>query len=162
MPDVTPMPVPTDALLQRYVGRAGCYTDCFAVTLPRQVVLPEFITAFYTTWLFGLERAVLAVALRRRIRNSDVAALASGTTDRFAAWTVEARQKDQILLCDITGSTRSFLAVEAAAHGGTRLLFGSAVVPSKSGELSRVVKLLTPLHQFYSRSLLRTACHKLP
>lgn len=162
MPDVTPVPVPMDALLLRYVGQAGCYTDCFAATLPKVVTLPEFITAFYTTWLFGLERAVLTVALRRRIRDSDVAALAFGATDRFAAWTVEARQDDQILLCDITGGTRSFLAVDTTANGGTRLLFGSAVVPSKSGELSRVVKLLTPLHQFYSRSLLRTACHKLP
>ena len=161
MPNVTPLPVPQDALLQRYVAQAGCYTDCFAATLPRAVALPEFITAFYTTWLFRLERAVLTVAMRRRIRDTDVAALASGAGDRFAAWTVEARHADQILLCDITGGTRSFLAVDETAHGGSRLLFGSAVVPSKSGKLSPVVKVLTPLHQVYSRSLLHLACRKL-
>jgi len=162
MPDVTSVPVPDNALLQRYVAQAGCYTDCFEATLLESVTLSDIITAFYTTWLFRLERAVLTVALRRRIRDSDVAALASGSADRFAAWTVEARQADQILLCDIAGSTRSFLSVDPLAEGGTRLLFGSAVVPTSSGELSRAVKVLTPLHRFYSRSLLKAACRKLP
>lgn len=151
-----------DALLQRYVEQACCYTDCFEATLPDTVALPAFITAFYTTWLFRLERAVLTLALRRRIRDSDVAALGSGDTDRFAAWTVEARQEEQILLCDIAGRTRSFLAVDSLANGGTRLFFGSAVVPLSSGELGGAVRALTPLHRFYSRSLLKAACRKLP
>lgn len=162
MPDVAPCTVPQDALLQRYVGQVGCYTDCFEATLPGDVALPDFILAFYTTWLFRLEMAVLTIALRRRIRDSDVAALASGATDRFAAWTVEARKADQILLCDVTGGTRSFLAVDRQAGGRTRLLFGSAVVPSKSGALGMATKTLIPVHRFYSKSLLRTACRKLP
>tara|TARA_R110002074_G_scaffold44782_11_gene116494 strand:- start:3318 stop:3806 length:489 start_codon:yes stop_codon:yes gene_type:complete len=162
MPDVTPCAVPQGALLQRYVGLAGCYTDCFEVTLPGTVALPAFISAFYTTWLFRLERAVLTGLLRRRIRDSDVAALASGAANQFAAWTVEARQADQILLCDLAGHTRSFLAVERMADAGTKVLFGSAVAPSKSGDLGRGVKAMAPLHRFYSSSLLRAACHKLP
>ena len=162
MPDVAPCAVPPGALLQRYVGQAGHYTDCFETRLRDDVTLDAFISAFYTTWLFGLERAVLTVALRRRIHDRDVAALASGGADRFAAWTVEARTPDQILLCDLRGGTRSYLAVEPHADGGTRLLFGSAVVPSKSGKLGFGVKLLIPVHRFYSTALLRAACRKLP
>ena len=162
MPDVVPCTVPQDALLQRYVRQAGHYTDCFETRLHDDVTLPAFISVFYTTWLFGLERAVLTVALRRRIHDRDVAALASGGADRFAAWTVEARTTDQILLCDLRGSTRSYLAVEPLADGGTRLLFGSAVMASKSGKLGFGVKQLIPAHRFYSTALLRAACRKLP
>lgn len=158
---VTPRAVPTDALLQRYVVRAGAYTDCFEVTLPGKVALPNLITAFYTTWLFGLERAVLTVVLRRRIRDADVLALAAGTADRFAAWRVEDRREDQILLCDIMGSTRSFLAVTDVAGGGTRVLFGSAVMPRGQGGLGLVMKILTPLHRIYAKALLQAACRKL-
>ncbi|MEW9918818.1 hypothetical protein AB2B41_04350 [Marimonas sp. MJW-29] len=149
--------VPRDALLHVYVDRAGTYTDCFEVMHPLEADLEDFITAFYTTWLFRLERAVLTVALRRRIRDAEATALGRGEAERFAAWTVEARAPGQILLCDNTGGTRSYLAVAPKEGGTTRLLFGSAVVGRETGKLPVLVRLLMPLHVLYSKFLLRLA-----
>lgn len=152
--------VPGDALLQSYVGVGANYTDCFEVMSPGAVTLPDFIEAFYTTWLFRLERAVLTVTLRRQIADTDVQALAQGA-DRFAAWTVEEREDAQILLCDTSGHTRSYLAVSAKDGGVTRLIFGSAVVAPRDKPLGRGVSFLIPLHRYYSKALLRLAERKL-
>ncbi|MBD3663195.1 hypothetical protein [Sulfitobacter aestuariivivens] len=154
------VPVPLDALLQRYVGNGDTYTDAFEVMSPYAVDLEAFIEAFYTTWLFRLERWVLTLTLRRRIRDSDVVALASGA-DRFAAWRVEAREAGQILLCDHSGATRSWLAVSPKDGGATRLIFGSAVVAAEGKGLGRLVWLLIPLHRLYARALLRLAEQRL-
>ena len=152
--------VPRDALLQAYVNRGATYTDCFEVMSPLGVTLPDFINAFYTTWLFRLERMVLTVSLRRRIRDTDVTALAEGA-DRFAAWRVEGRETNQILLCDLGGHTRSWLAVSAKEGGVTRLVFGSAVVAEEGKPLGGMIRVLIPLHRFYARALLRLAERKL-
>ena len=61
--------VPSDALLQRYVAQAGTYSDCFEVLHPMEVDLSDFIAAFYTTWLFRMERAVLTLSVRRWIKD---------------------------------------------------------------------------------------------
>lgn len=148
--------VPRDAQLQRYAQRDDCYTDCFEVMHPMEADLSAFIDAFYTTWLFRLERAVLTLTLRRRIRDADVVALGAGA-DTFAAWRVEDRAEGQILLCDLSGHTRSWLAVAPKEGGTTRLLFGSAVVPREGQALSGVVRAMIPAHRFYSRMLLRMA-----
>ncbi|MGC1506436.1 MAG: hypothetical protein WA782_20150 [Sulfitobacter sp.] len=153
--------LPEGALLAAYVAREGTYTDCFEVAVGAEAALPAFVTAFYTTWLFRLERAVLSVALRKRIRDSDVAALADGRAECFAVWTVEARGTGQILLCDITGATRSYLAVTAYADGMTRLIFGSAVLGRNKGKLPLLVRVTTPLHRFYSKALLQLAARRL-
>ncbi|MGB3246900.1 MAG: hypothetical protein WBB25_20375 [Sulfitobacter sp.] len=152
--------VPGDSLLQAYVGQGATYTDCFEITSPVTVTLPDFIEAFYTTWLFRLERALLTVTLGRRIRDADVQALASGA-GRFAAWTVEAREEAQILLADLSGQTRSYLATSPQEGGGTRLIFGSAVVVAEGQPLGRMISVLTPLHRFYSKALLHLAERKL-
>lgn len=157
---VCPRAVPNDGLLQTYVGHGANYTDCFEVLSPGTVTLPDFIEAFYTTWLFKLERFVLALYLRRRISDKDVRALAQGA-DRFAFWTVEGRARDQILLRDLGGHTRSYLAVSATDGVTTRLIFGSAVVAAEGKPLGRMVILLAPIHQFYSKALLRLAARKL-
>ena len=152
--------VPRDGLLQAYVGQGATYTDCFEVMSPRAVSLPELIEAFYTTWLFRLERSVLSMFLRRRVRDSDVHALAQGG-DNFAVWQVEARGETQILLKERTGHTRSFLAVLGEEGGGTRLIFGSAVVAQEGKPLGPLIRALTPLHQLYSKCLIRLAERKL-
>jgi hypothetical protein len=152
--------VPRDGLLQAYVGQGETYTDCFEVMSPVGVTLPEFIEAFYTTWLFRLERLVLQVVLRRWIRDTDVKALATGA-DAFAAWTVEGRDEAQILLCDFAYHTRSYQAVSSKQGGATRLVFGSAVVVAEGKEMGRITRALLPLHRFYSKALLRLAERKL-
>lgn len=149
--------VPRDALLHSYVNRAGTFTDCFEVMHPVAADLEAFIAAFYTTWLFRLERAVLTVTQGRRIKDTDVQALASGAADRFAVWTVEDREARQILLCDVSGHTRSYLAVAPKDGGATRLLFGSAVVGGPEGRLPYWVRALMPFHRVYSKALLRLA-----
>lgn len=154
-------PVPQEALLQAYVARAGAYTDCFEQGQAGQVDLPAFITAFYTTWLFRLERAVLRLTLHHPITDAQVRALAAGQSDHFAAWRVEARGDSQILLCDLSGHTRSYLAVEPKAGDRTRLLFGSAVVADAQGDLPLWVRALMPLHRAYSVALLRCAARRL-
>lgn len=151
--------VPRDALLQKYVADEGTYTDAFEVMHPLEADLSAFITAFYTTWLFRLERAVLTLSLRKRITDKEVVALAKGA-ERFAAWTVEERAETQILLCDLASATRSWLAVAPKEGGVTRLLFGSAVV-ARNGTLPWWVRGTVPLHRFYSRALLRLAERKL-
>ncbi len=153
-------PVPHDALLHRYVERVGAYTDCFEVTYRGEADLSAFLNAFYTTWLFRLERAVLTVALRKWINDSEISALVAGQSERFAAWTVEARGDGQILLCDVSGATRSFFRVVPEDGGATRLLFGSAVVGTESGP-TFLIRMTVPLHQLYSRGLLHLAQRRL-
>lgn len=152
--------VPRDGLLQAYVSQGATYTDCFEVMSPHAIALPEFIEAFYTTWLFRMERAVLSVLLRSRVRDSDVVALAQGGNS-FAVWQVEARSETQILLREQSGHTRSYLAVSGKEGGATRLIFGSAVVAEEGKPLGTFVRMLIPLHRFYSKCLIRLAERKL-
>jgi hypothetical protein len=93
----------------------------------------EFVEAFYTGGLFKVERFLLRVFISRPSTDLQARQLAAGELNEFAAWRVEARAVDQVLLCAIDGRTRSWLMVSAAAvPGRTRLYFGSAVVPKVS------------------------------
>jgi hypothetical protein len=93
--------------------------------------------------------------------------LALGKRDSFAAWRVEARDKDQLLLT--AGRTRSWLMVAPVTdqgHATTRLYFGSAVVPRKNARtgqigLGRAYRSLLGFHKLYSRALLSAARSKL-
>ena len=69
------------------------------------------MTAFYTTWLFRLERWILRLAVARPSTDEEAHQLARGEREAFAAWSVEARAPDQLLMCDFTGRTRSWLMV---------------------------------------------------
>ncbi|MEO9863866.1 MAG: hypothetical protein ABJO29_11310 [Yoonia sp.] len=146
------IPLPADALLQRYTADPKNYTDCYVKDIAGHVSLSDFITAFYTTPLFRAERLILKYAVRRPSTDEDVHAVAHGDTQEFAAWTVEDRTEDQVLLCDMAGHTRSWFMV-SPIDGGTRLHFGSAVTPGDGV----VVRAITPLHKLYARSLLRGA-----
>lgn len=125
------------------------------------------MTAFYTTWLFRLERRILRLAVARPSTDEEARELACGERDSFAAWHVEARAPGQLLMCDFTGRTRSWLMVApAAGTPGTRLYFGSVVVPvsdpgpGKPG-LGPVHGRLIGFHKFYSRMLLGAAARRL-
>lgn len=158
---VTRCPVPQEALLQRYVGQGATYTDCFEAVVPAQVTLAQFVSAFYTTRLFRAERFMLSLALRRRITDADVRELLSQECSDFAAWTIEARSDDELLMCDMTGHTRSWFAAYRCAQKGTGICFGSAVVAKPDRPLSRVVQILLPVHVLYSRALLGSALARL-
>ncbi|MBL8488912.1 MAG: hypothetical protein JNK22_17750 [Rhodocyclaceae bacterium] len=160
---VSPCPVPAGALLSRYGdggGRQGGFADAYAVVVAGTVTHADYVAAFYTTPLFRVERAILRWLAGRPSTDADARALADGA-ERFAAWRVEARAADQVLLADFTGRTRSWLAVEAVA-GGTRLWFGSAVVP-RGGERGPGFPFaaLLGFHRLYSRLLLGAARRRL-
>jgi hypothetical protein len=125
------------------------------------------VAAFYTTWLFRLERWILRLAVARPSTDEEAHQLARGEREAFAAWSVEARAPGQLLMCDFTGRTRSWLMVAPiAGTTGTRLCFGSVVVPvrdPKTGEmgLGPVHGPLIGFHQLYSRLLLGAAARRL-
>ena len=160
--------VPPGALLGRYEAPgdgAPAYVDSFTVCIGRPVPVAEFVTAFYTTALFRLERFVLRHAFGLPSSDDDAAAVARGDGDRFAAWTVEARTDRELLMCDVRGRTRSWF-MTVAEDDGTRLYFGSAVVPaagprSAPDRLGRRYRWLLGLHRLYSRLLLAAARRKL-
>lgn len=154
--------LPEAALLRTYAARG--YTDCYATTLPSAVTQADYVEAFYTTWVFRLERWILAWAVARPSTGAQAAQLARGGIARFAAWDVEARRDDQLLMCDLHGRTRSWLMVQPL-DGGTRLYFGSAVVavPDAAGRprLGAVYRALLGFHRLYSRALLAACAARL-
>jgi hypothetical protein len=121
----------------------------------------QYVTAFYTTAVFKLERVILKWAVRKPSTDEQARQLAAGALDGFAAWTVEKRSADQLLLCDFMGRTRSWLMVEPVLDGpgpATRLYFGSAMTPRReSTSMGWGFSATVPLHQFYSRILLNAA-----
>ena len=164
MSSIRRCPLPPDALLRR-LARDGAYVDCYATGIARPVTHAEFVEAFYTTWLFRLERVLLAKFCAKPSSEAEAALLAAGGSDAFAAWTVEARAPDQLLLCDFTGRTRSWLmTIAEQVHGApaTQLLFGSAVVPRRTAAgapagLGFAFNALLGFHKLYSRALLGAA-----
>lgn len=160
--------LPNAALLRKYRD-TGAYTDCFAVEIRGSVSQAEYVEAFYTTWVFKLERMLLAWFVSKPSADAQAEALAAGESDSFAAWSVEGRSADQLLMCDFQGRTRSWLMSVADPGGaakGTRLYFGSAVVPLdtlQSGRKSMGFGFgaLLGFHKVYSRVLLRAARSRL-
>lgn len=149
--------LPDGALLARYADRSDCFTDCYVADLGRDIEFGTYLCAFYSTWVFAPEKALLRLVLGRPARDFDILPVALGDKDRFAAWDVETRGTDEILLCDLSGGTRSWFKVE-----GSRVYFGSAVVPPEPGvELGRLFKALLGFHKVYSRALLRAAVAKM-
>jgi hypothetical protein len=129
----------------------------------------QYVTAFYSTPVFKLERLILKWAVSKPSTDTQAQQLAAGTVDQFAAWHVEQRAENQLLLCDFRGRTRSWLMLAPlgiAGSEGTRLYFGSAVVPvvnSSSGQagLGLGFRALLGFHKIYSKALLLAARTKL-
>lgn len=154
--------LPENALLGVYARTEGCYTDCYSADVAGQISIGGFVAAFYTTWLFKLERFILKHAVSRPSTDEDARAVAGGSADQFAAWSVEARNADQLLMCDMAGRTRSWFMVEPS-EDMTRLYFGSAVVPAtpESKNLGPLFSGLLGFHKLYSRALLAAAARRL-
>ena len=168
MPTVHPCGLPAGALLGQYAGPGG-YADCYVVEVPQTVSHAQFVEAFYTTAVFKVERFILGAVVFRPSTDAEVGQLARGEISAFAAWTVEGRAENQLLLCDFAGRTRSWLMVApagSAGTAGTRLYFGSAVVPAQTNgtgrdDLGWVFRALLGFHKLYSRVLLRAAVARL-
>jgi hypothetical protein len=161
LPSIQKSPLPTGALLEKFNAVAGAYTDCYAVDIPAQVTFAEYVSAFYTTPLFKLERLILKLLVRKPSTDEQARELAEGVRDAFAAWTVEDRSENQLLMCDFMSRTRSWLMAVPAGNG-TRLYFGSVVVPAqhaKTGQpsLGFFFHALLGFHKVYSVLLLYSA-----
>ena len=161
---VEPSKFPEGALLSRYRD-SGAYTDCYVVDIDREVSQADYIRAFYTTLPFKTERLILKWVISMPSTDEEADLLAEGKTDKFAAWYVEAREANQLLLSDFRDRTRSWLMAEAA-DGATRLYFGSAVVPEADSEtqearMGNSFSLLLGFHRLYSRILLSSARRRL-
>lgn len=158
--------LPPGALLRRYAASRD-YTDCFVIEIGRRIRLEEFVAAFYTTWVFRIERWILAWAVSRTSTDSAAREVAAGSISEFAAWHVEARSRNQLLMADYRGSTRSwFMSEEQAGGSGVRLYFGSAIISSardRSGRkrLEARFRVLLGFHRLYSRVLLNAAGRRL-
>lgn len=153
--------MPPPALLARY-ARDGGYTDCYATEIGGHVALARYVEAFYTTPLFRTERLILRLAISAPSTDAQARQVAGGTIDHFAAWRVEGRAPDQLLMCDLYGSTRSWFMVEPVDDGAsprTRLYFGSAVVAAAMRRPT--FRLLMGFHVLYSKALLRSARRRL-
>lgn len=157
-------PLPADALLADYV-RDGHYTDCYSTQVSKTVSHTEYVEAFYTTCLFKVERKILKWLVGKPSTDQQARQLAAGELDSFAAWHVEKHNENQILMCDFRHRTRSWLMVSSGTGSdgaGTRLYFGSAVVPfhksrSATSSLGMSFKLLAGFHKAYSVALLFSA-----
>ena len=152
--------VPDNTMLARYTVN-GTYTDCYTTEISEQICFGEFVFAFYTTFLFKLERLILQWVVSKPSTDSQARRLADGNIEKFAAWTVESRSENELLMCDFAGRTHSWLMIKGNG-ARTQLYFGSAVVPiqnSKTRELSlgSRVQALLGFHKIYSVLLLYSA-----
>lgn len=160
--------IPCNALLGKYL-KDGTYTDCYVTDIASTTTHVQYVIAFYTTLIFKLERLILKLAVSRPSTDAQAGQLATGSLDEFAAWHVEDRCENQLLLCDFKGRTRSWLMVVPIIEGShvhTRLYFGSAVVPvvnPKTGKssLGFVYRALLGFHKLYSVVLLYAAKSRL-
>jgi hypothetical protein len=163
MTAVVAEPASADTLLASYAASGG-FTDGYRIDVEGEVDLERFVTAFYTTPLFRLERFVLSL-FGKSSTDTQVVALARGQTDAFAAWTVEGRRKDELLMCDFQNRTRSWFQVQPAPGGGTRLRFGSAIVPIRDADgrnrMGALFRALLGFHRLYSIALLDAAARRL-
>ncbi len=155
---------PGGALTERYANR-GDHVDCYAIDLAGAVAIDGLIAAFFSARAFQPERWFLK-AIGKPSVPADWRALASGVRDDFAAWSVEERAADQILLCDYLKATRCWLMIEpfsSLSPTHTRLYFGSVVTRRKAAGDSRspLFSALLPLHGAYSKILLNSAAARL-
>ena len=160
--------LPKIALLAAYLHQAD-YIDCFVVDVEGSVSLTDYIFAFYTSPTFKSERILLGILLRMPSTDDDAYRLAHAASDRFAAWHVEQRSDNQILLCDYQKRSRSWLMAMPLTQTGTnivtRLYFGTAMMPIEKTEIGRalgrsIIWSLTWFHKIYARKLLQAAYKK--
>lgn len=157
-------PAPAGSLLQAY-QQPEHFTDAYSVRLPGQIRFEDFVTAFFSSRAFRLERRLLGLRASMRSGDAHARALAEGHRDEFAAWLVEARRAAELLLVDRSGRTRSWLmASPAQSPQGERqtvLYFGSAVCDVAEAP-PLWFRVLRGFHVRYSQRLLASAVRTLP
>ena len=161
---VIPRDLPQEALLARY-AKGQHYADCFSSDVGTAVTLEQFVYAFYTGFVFKLERLILKWLVSKPSTDEAASQVAAGTRNDFAAWGVEDRAENQLLMTDFRGQTRSWFMVEPVDGDHTRLYFGSAVIARRqagehAGEPGLTFRVLLRMHKVYSRVLLAAAARR--
>lgn len=158
--------LPEDALLRTYLDGTN-HADCFVTDVAGPVSHASYVEAFYTTAVFRLERLLLSWFIACPSTDAQARKLAAGELTTFAAWKVEARGTNQLLMSDVHGRTRSWLmSAPSPDLRSSRLFFGSAIVPvvdARSGEarMGAAFRALLGFHKIYSRVLLAAAATRL-
>lgn len=165
MASVDACEIPPQSLLDGCRER-GAWADCHVAVVDADVPTPAFVEAFYTTPLFRLERALLAGLAARPSTDDEATQLAHGERETFAAWRVEGRTADELLVR--AGRTHSWFMArpEVGAGARTRLHFGSAVDPRPGPadaprRMGAGFHALLGFHRLYSRALLSAAVRRL-
>jgi hypothetical protein len=153
--------VPAKTMLDKYLVN-GAYTDCYMTEISGSVSFSEYIFSFYTTPLFKIERLILKLTVSKPSTDVQARQLAEGEINTFAAWHVEDRSENQMLMCDFLGRTRSWFKVIPISQTRTQLYFGSAVSSRQNpttGKLSLGFgfRALLGFHKIYSMLLLYSA-----
>ena len=141
------------------------YADSYRTEINRSISLEEYVYNFYTSPLFKIERFILAWTVSKPSQDLDAREIAKGNTEKFAAWTVENRRENELLMCDFTKRTRSWFMVKQVGTSDaprTQLYFGTGVSPSANKKsMGLLFNLLLPFHKIYSISLLYFAKRQL-
>ncbi len=165
MSQITSTALPDTAFLARYEAQEHTHTDCFHTSLSKDVPLEDFINAFFNTWLFRIERLILKLTVKKPSTDEDIAKLAKGTSSTMAAWVIEERDEDQLLLQVPNTPIRTWL-MRASEGDQTHLYFGSAILPARRDSngkpaLGHIFVVLMGFHRLYARALLSCAKRKL-
>ena len=162
----------------------GAYIDCFCFMMPCVISFEEFVTAFYTSRLFKIERVILSIVVRKPSDDRQAIAIAQGRQKYFSAWSERARSPNELLMCDFQNQTCSFFKVVEVPCSKSRessenhykdfstnapssvLYFGTVLVPHKhsNGKLKEkplFIRWLMPFHRLYSKALMRSAIKRL-
>ena len=168
MTRITAPPLPPQSLLARKRG-PECYRDAFRASVAGEVSLGELVTAFFSSRAFLAERMALHL-IGRGADHADIAALAAGRTERFAAWQMEAREENELLMHDFLDQTCCWLAVSTRGPDGA--LDGPLPVPERGRTFiwfgtgvrevgGPIMRNLQGAHRFYARQLLAGAARGL-
>jgi len=151
---ITRRELPAYSLLGKY-ARQGAYADCYVTAVPLAVTHAEYVEAFYTSWLFKLERFILTWLLSRPSTDVEARELAHGERSSFAAWSLDSRIGNQLVMLDFMAYTCSWLMIESQP-AETVLYFGTGVMRRSFG-----FRVLMPFHRLYARALLAAASARL-
>ena len=109
------------------------YADSYRTEVYGHVSLEDYVYKFYTSPLFKLERFILTLTVRKPSTDTQAKELLEGNSNKFAAWTLEDRRENELLMRDMADRTRSWFMVH---HVGTKenprtqLYFGTGISPS--------------------------------
>lgn len=159
--------VPANSLLASYTGNG--YTDSYRTELTGHISMEDYVYKFYTSSLFKLERFILTWSVRKPSTDTQAKEISEGNTNKFAAWTLEDRRENELLMRDMADHTRSWFMVN---HLGTKespktqLYFGTGISPSprrknEKPSIGFFFNVLLPFHKVYSVLLLYFAKRQL-